>query len=104
MPNQNFNKNSEQHWMLLVLILREIAIDKGITHLEIAEKTGLKRSNVTRIFSIKYCPSLDIFLKIARAIGSNFFIEDNDSKSELNVLFEKAMLELGRRVDRNRLN
>ena len=90
---------NEQHWRLLVLLLKLTAKDKGITHQEIADKTGLQKSNVTRVFSLKYCPSLAIFLAIANAIGINFFFEDKEGKTELNELFEQAMTELGRRPE-----
>ncbi len=90
---------NEQHWKLLVQLLKEIADEKGITQLEIAEKTGLLQSNISRTFSLLVIPRLDTFLAIARAIGVNFFIEDREGKTELNVLFEAAMAELGRRPD-----
>ena len=89
----------ENNWKVMVLLLREVALEKKITHEQIAEKTGLQKSNVSRVFSLAYCPSMDLFLKISMAIGVNFFFEDKDSKSDLNVCFERAMSELGRRVD-----
>ena len=90
---------NEQHWKLLVLMLKKIAKETSITHQEIAEKTGLQKSNVTRVFSLKYCPTMANFLAIANAIGVNFFFEDKDSTVELNEIFEQAMTELGRRPD-----
>lgn len=73
MTSKNLN---EQHWKLLVQLLKEIADEKGITQLEIAEKTGLLQPNISRTFSLLVIPRLDTFLAIARAIGVNFFIED----------------------------
>ncbi len=60
---------STEHWRILVQLLKEIAEEKGITQLEIAEKTGYQRSNISRVFSLRYTPRLDVFLKIAQAIG-----------------------------------
>ena len=93
-------KQNEQYWRLLVVSLKIIAESKGITQEQIAEATGLKQSNVSRIFSTKYSPSLHNFIAIARAVGVNFFFEDRDGTTDLNRIFEKAMEELGRRPDK----
>lgn len=94
-------KNNEHHqdeqWKLLVLILKEIADSKGISQNQIAESTGLLQSNVSRFFSLKYKPTLPTFLIIAKSVKVNFFFEDQESKTDLNQAFEKAMTELGRR-------
>jgi DNA-binding phage protein len=97
MPEKN---NQNEQWMLLVLLLKEIAEEKKLTHQEIADKAELHRSNVTRMFSLNYCPSLENFLKIAKAIKVNFFIEDQESQTDLNLMMEKAMEALGRRLDK----
>lgn len=94
------NQNQNEQWMLLVLLLKEIAAEKGITQEEIADETGLKQSNVSRFFSLKYRPGLDVFLQIAKSIKVNFFFDDQDSKTDLNLMFEKAMESLGRRADK----
>jgi transcriptional regulator with XRE-family HTH domain len=94
------NKNQNEQWMLLVLLLKEISQQKGITQNQIAEQTGLIQSNVSRFFSLKYKPTLDTFLQVAKAIKVNFFFDDQESKTDLNLAFEKAMVELGRRVNK----
>lgn len=94
----NKNINDEQ-WKLLVLLLKNIAEDKGITHQQIADETGLLKSNVTRVFAVRYRPNLEVFLKIAQAVKVNFFFEDKESKTDLNLMFEKAMDQIGRRTD-----
>lgn len=91
--------NENQQWQLLVLLLKEIADQKNITQNEIADKSGLRQSHVSRFFSLKYCPNLDTFLKVSKAIKVNFFFEDQEDKSDLNVAFEKAMTVLGRRPE-----
>jgi transcriptional regulator with XRE-family HTH domain len=90
----------EETWKALVLTLKYIAEDKGIRQETIAERTGFTQSNISRIFALKYCPTLQTFLSIATAIEINFFFQDREDKSELNVMFEKAMTELGRRPDK----
>ncbi len=92
--------NTSRHpykWKVIVTILKEIATDQGISQQDIADRTGMLQSNVSRIFSLKYCPRLDILLAIAESIGVNFFIESKNSNTDLNKLFEKAMTDLGRR-------
>lgn len=86
-----------EDYKLFVQLLKEIAEEKGITQQEIADKTGYKQQNISRIFSLKYSPRLDVFLNIAKAVGVNFFFQDKESKTDLNVLFERAMTNLGRR-------
>jgi len=95
----NNNHPQETYWRVYVLMLKNVAQAKGITHQDIADRTGLLRSNVSRLFSLKYCPSLKIFISISIAIGMNWFLEDKEGTTELNVEFEKAMSELGRRPD-----
>ncbi len=96
MNNENTN---EQQWKLLVLILKKIAEDKEISHQKIADKTGLQRSNVSRMFALNYCPSMKNFLIVAKSIEINLFFEDKEGKTDLSLIFEKAMTELGRRSD-----
>jgi DNA-binding phage protein len=90
----------DNQWKLLVLLLQEIATQKKLTHQEIANDSGLQRSHVTRFFGLKYSPNMETFLKVSKAIKVNFFFEDTESKTNLNVAFEKAMEELVRRVDK----
>jgi transcriptional regulator with XRE-family HTH domain len=92
--------NQNEQWKLLVLLLKEIADNKGITQLQIAETTGLIQSNISRFFSLKYKPSLDMFLQVAKAVKVNFFFEDQESKTDLNQCMERAMEALGRRADK----
>lgn len=89
----------DEQWKLFILILAEVAKDKKITQLEIANRTGLHPSNVNRFFSMKYAPTLPLFLKMCRAVGVNLFLDNKDSDTDFNQLFEKAMAELGRRPD-----
>jgi DNA-binding phage protein len=48
-------------------LIRLEALDKGITHQMIADKTGLQQQNVGRTLSGKYMPRFDIVLKLAEA-------------------------------------
>ena len=96
MKNQN---NQNEQWQLLVLLLKEIADQKNITQNDIAELTGMQQSAVSRLFLLKYKPTIETFLKVAKAIKVNFFFEDQEGTADLNKAFEKAMTEIGRRPD-----
>lgn len=96
----NNNQNQNEQWMLLVLILKNIAEQKKLTQEIIAEKAQMHQSHISRFFGLKYAPYIRTFLKIAKAIGVNFFFEDQESKTDLNLAFEKAMEDLGRRVEK----
>lgn len=73
MENQNQNKN--EHWKVLVLQIKKTAENKKITHQQIADICGFHRSNVTRMFRLSYCPSLENFLKVAQAVNVKFTIK-----------------------------
>ena len=94
------NKNDNEQWMLLVLLLKEIAGQKSISINEIAEKANMEQSSVSRFFSLKFKPTLHTFLEIAKAIEVNFFFEDKESKTDLNLSMERAMEALGRRIEK----
>ena len=85
------NKNQNEHWKVLVLLLKEIADQKGISQNEISEKTGMLQSAVSRFYSLKFKPTLETFLQVAQALKVNFFFEDQEGKTDLNIAFEKAM-------------
>ena len=91
--------NNNNNWKVLVLLLKEIADNKGITQLEISERTGMLQSAVSRFFSLKFKPTLETFLQVAQALKVNFFFEDQENKTDLNIASEKAMTELGRRPE-----
>jgi len=92
--------NQNEQWKLLVLLLKEIADEKNISQNEISENTGMLQSAVSRFFSLKFKPTLDTFIQVAKAIKVNFFFEDQESKTDLNLCMEKAMEALGRRADK----
>lgn len=92
--------NQNEQWMLLVFLLKEVADSKHISQNDIAAITGMKQSAVSRFFSLKFKPTLDTFLQVAKAVKVNFFFEDQESTTDLNLAFEKAMEALGRRADR----
>lgn len=61
-------ESSEFARKMLIEYLRQYAAYKGVSQTQIASLTGLHRSNVARIFSGRYSPEMDTFLKIAGAL------------------------------------
>lgn len=53
---------------MLIEYLRQYARDQGISIQQIADRTGLQRSNISRVLAGRYSPTLDTFLKIAGAL------------------------------------
>lgn len=70
---------------VIMRMLANIAHEKGITHQEIADKTGFERSNVTRMFAGRYYPGLNNLLKLADAIGVYMTFEDRDGKTYIKI-------------------
>lgn len=89
--------NIEQFWGALVLQLKYLAEDQGKTKYQIAKETGLSESTIGRVFSLKFCPTLKVFVAISYCLGVNFFIESKDSDTDLSKTFEKAMDDLHRK-------
>jgi len=80
--------------LTLCLFLKSEAENKGITQQQIADKCGWHQQTVQRMLSGKFSPSLDNFIKLADAIGVNFFMESKDSNTDVNQTFEKAMSDI----------
>jgi transcriptional regulator with XRE-family HTH domain len=81
----------QEKWKILILLLREIAKEKGITHWDIAIKTGIERAYITHIFNLKNKPGIDIVFKIADAIGVNISVKTRDGeKLDFNKLLQEA--------------
>jgi DNA-binding phage protein len=66
-----------RNWEKLLLKLKEIAKEKGITQEVIAEKTGHKQSHISRMFSLEHSPRLDILLAVADVLGVELVIKHN---------------------------
>lgn len=98
MSEKNEQAN-EHHWRVLVLLLKEIAEQRGLTQGELAEMTGFKQSHISRLFSLKYAPSLRTFMTVVHALQLNVFFQTRKDNDDLNQAFERAMEELGRRPD-----
>jgi len=96
------NQKHQQARQTLCLFLKTEAIAKGLSQQDLADKCGWHQQTVQRILSGKISPTLDNFIKLADAVGVNFFMQSKDS----TTLFEQAMTGLGRRkaTDKDKLN
>jgi len=53
---------------------------QGLTQQDIADRTGMKAPNVTRIESCKFTPTLDVLERYAMAVGKQLRFELVDMK------------------------
>jgi transcriptional regulator with XRE-family HTH domain len=85
---------------MMIFLLKEIAKQKNITQEEIANKIGVHRQQINRFFKADNNPTLSMFISVAKALEVNFFFEDKEEKTDLNIAFNNAMELLGRRPDK----
>lgn len=53
----------------IVRQLKEVRTSSGITQQVLAERVGTKKSNISRLESGRYNPSLDFLVKVAEGLG-----------------------------------
>jgi DNA-binding phage protein len=56
--------------------LKGIVVAKGISYEQIAEKTGLKPSNISRMLNGKYSCTVDNLIKVVEAVGFKVRVEE----------------------------
>lgn len=62
-------ENSVNQWKTIVGELEKVAKEKSISITALAELTGMRQSNISRIFSLKYIPKLETVCIIADALN-----------------------------------
>ena len=62
--------------------IEKIREQKGITQIQLAEKSGLKQSNISRIESGIYATTIDVLYKISEALDSQIELISNDNRLE----------------------
>ena len=62
----------EREYLLAII---EARISQNLTQKELAEKTGIKQSNISRIENGNYSPSVATLQRIAAGIGKTLHIE-----------------------------
>ena len=78
-------KDGEEHILLEMKktilgkeIVNELISERkklGLTQQDIADKTGMKAPNVTRVEGCKFTPTLDVLERYANAVGKRLKIE-----------------------------
>ena len=58
----------------------------GLTQQDIADRTGMKTPNVTRVESCKFTPTLDVLERYAMAVGKklSFKLDDIDEPNNIS--------------------
>lgn len=62
-------KDSDSTRLEAARLLREVRKEAGITQEELAKRIGTKKSNISRLESGRYNPSLDFLVKVAGGLG-----------------------------------
>lgn len=75
--------------IMLCHYLASLAKARNMTTTELAEKTGFKQPNVSRMLSGKYPPTLDNFIRLADALDAYIFVIDKDADSDLVKMMKK---------------
>lgn len=79
----------EKHCQVMLLLLKKIAQEKGLSDQEIADRIGFQRGNVNRMLNGRYLPTMKNCVKIAHAIGVRFLFEDKAGISDLAKAFDE---------------
>ena len=77
MKNPVFKKewdNSELEYQLMLMILKA-RNEKNFTQAELAARTGIRQSNISRIEKGQVVPSISTLCKIARGLGKQLEIK-----------------------------
>lgn len=59
----------------IIFKIVEVRLEKGLSQMEIAKRTGMHRSNICRIESGRQNISIDTLIRIFDALGKNILIE-----------------------------
>ena len=55
--------------------LREVRKSQGMTQELLADRVGTKKSNISRLESVRYNPSLDFLVKVAGGLGKQIQVK-----------------------------
>jgi transcriptional regulator with XRE-family HTH domain len=79
----NQHNPENEHWKVLVLLLKEVAEQKNLTQQQVADTVGITQSNLSRLFAVKYKPNLDLFLRVANAVGLHVYLDNKKQKKPI---------------------
>ena len=66
-------KSLEPEYKIISQMIK-IRIEQGLTQKELAEKIGTRQSNISRIESGKYNPSLEFLKKVAKGLNKELIV------------------------------
>ena len=72
---QEFGEEVKAFANHLIDVLIDERKRQGMTQQEVADITGMKAPNITRIESRKYTPTLDVLVRYANAVGKELHFE-----------------------------
>lgn len=70
-----FMKKNEDIRETVVSQLRTLRKEQGMTQEHLAELVGTKKSNISRLESGRYNPSLDFLIKVADGLGKQITVK-----------------------------
>jgi predicted transcriptional regulator len=82
MQNEEFCKEYEElgpQYEIIEQLIRERSM-QNLTQKELAERVGLKQSNISRLESGDYNPTIEFLQKIAKGLGKELHIEFREVK------------------------
>ena len=91
--NSEFKKEWDSHeleYQLMMMVLKA-RNDQNLTQSELAERTGLRQSNISRIEKGQAKPSLATLCKIAHGLGKRLEIKFVNVKQELFIPTERFL-------------
>jgi DNA-binding phage protein len=76
------NIEQDEDWKKIVLQLRDIAKEQGITQDVIALRAGMLQHSISRIFSLNFTPKLNTVIIIAKAIGVEITVSEPNKNDQ----------------------
>ena len=73
----NRTKTETEDWKAVILQLKDIADQKGVSQVDVATRTGMTQPNISRLFALKYVPKLSTVVLIAQALEVELTVRDN---------------------------
>ncbi|GAB4027347.1 helix-turn-helix domain-containing protein [Spirosoma koreense] len=87
--SEEYKELSKEQSQSVCRNLSKLATDLRIKQEAIAEKTGYKQANISRLFSGRYSPRLEIIFTVLNAInelsGKNYTLKDIDLSTDNSI-------------------
>ena len=77
LKDEEFKKEWEdlQPEYSIIAYLIKARLEQGITQKQLSEMTGIQQSNISRLESGKYNPTINFLKRIAKALGKELYVE-----------------------------